>query len=98
MQGSWLEEMEKWISDVVKRQLGKSLWSNVKNEIGRSGTLESLQTYILEKMEKWEHWNWELSYLERAVQHLHFLEISCNITPSTEEPILNVSAEEMPLK
>ena len=34
------------------------------------------------------------SYLERAVQHLYPLEISCDITPSTEEPTMNVNAEE----
>ena len=34
------------------------------------------------------------SYLERAAQHLHPLKISCDITPSTEEPTMNVNAEE----
>ena len=34
------------------------------------------------------------SYLERAVQHLYPLEISSDITPSTEEPSMNVNAEE----
>ena len=34
------------------------------------------------------------SYLERAVQQLYPLEISCDITPSTEEPTMNVNAEE----
>ena len=34
------------------------------------------------------------SYLERAVQHLCPLEISSDITPSTEEPSMNVNAEE----
>ena len=34
------------------------------------------------------------SYLERAVQHLYPLEISCDITPSTKEPTMNVNAEE----
>ena len=34
------------------------------------------------------------SYLEQAAQHLYLLEISCDITPSTKEPIMNVSAEE----
>ena len=34
------------------------------------------------------------SYLERAVQHLYPMEISCDITPSTKEPTMNVNAEE----
>ena len=33
-------------------------------------------------------------YFERVVQHLYPLEISCDITPSTEEPTMNVNAEE----
>ena len=36
-------------------------------------------------------------YLERAVQHLYPLEISCDITPSTKEPTMNVNAEEFRL-
>ena len=71
------------------------LWSKVKNEIGCSGTLESLQKYILEKIAKWEQWNWAgKCYLEQAVQHPYPLEISCDITPSTKEPTMNVNAEE----
>ena len=34
-------------------------------------------------------------YLERAVQHLYPLKISRDITPSTEEPTINVNAEEL---
>ena len=34
------------------------------------------------------------SYLERAVQHLYPMEISCDVAPSTEEPTINVNAEE----
>ena len=34
------------------------------------------------------------SYVERAVQHLYPFEISCDITPSTKEPPMNVNAEE----
>ena len=38
------------------------------------------------------------SYLEQAVQHLYPLEISCDITPSTEEPTMNVNAEKFRLR
>ena len=34
------------------------------------------------------------SYLEQALQHLYLWEMSCDITPSTEEPTINENAEE----
>ena len=34
------------------------------------------------------------SYLERVVQHLCPMKISCDIAPSTEEPKMSVNAEE----
>ena len=34
------------------------------------------------------------SYLEQAVQYLYRLEIFCDITPSTDEPTMDVNAEE----
>ena len=34
------------------------------------------------------------SYLEKVVQHLYPLEMSCDIAPSTKEPTMNANAEE----
>ena len=34
------------------------------------------------------------TYLEKVVQHLYPLEMSCDIAPSTKEPTMNVNAEE----
>ena len=38
--------------------------------------------------------NWKKSDLERVVQHPYLLEISWDIAPSTEEPTMDVNAEE----
>lgn len=99
MQGSSMEEMQKWISYIVMRETAVKIWEVVVIK-GNERSKEQWNLGIITKVylgrdgdvsSQAESWK---IVLEQAIQQLYSLELLCDITAPAQEHRVNAEAEE----
>ena len=99
MQGSSMEEMQKWISYIVMRETAVKMWEVVVIK-GNEQSKEQWNLGIMAKVylgrdedvsSQAESWK---IVLEQAIQQLYPLELLCDITAPVQEHRMNAEAEE----